>query len=142
MLCFFEMGSKHLSHSLLENYELSYLEAHHFSHEERMIILSHMVKIIHHKVSRMLALKASCCMIRHFYRAPIEREYLRSKNKANIYMACGGGYTVICHYPSLKAGAGRCRSEGCYKAISMPVEGNNCFWPLSSMGMLAVTSTL
>ena len=122
------MGSKYLSHFLIEKYELSYLVARGFSHEERMIIISHMVKILHHEVPNMCALKAACCMIKHFYGEVIYRDFLRSKLRSNIYIALGGVYTAICHHPSLKAGGRRIQSEGRYKAMSMPVQGNNCFW--------------
>ena len=121
------MGSKYLSHVLIENHELSFLIARNFSLEERMIILSHMVTFCHSGIPCMRALKAACCLIKNFYGEVIDRNYLHDKLKVDIQMAHGGVYTAICHFSSLTAGGGSIRSEGRYKAMSMPVAGNNCF---------------
>ena len=122
------MGSKYLSHVLIENHELSCLIARNLSLEERMIISSHMVKVCHSGSPRMRALRAACCLINHFYGEIIDRNYLHETLKANIQMVRVGNYIAICHFPSLKAGGRNIRSDGRYKAVSMPVASNKCFW--------------
>ena len=122
------MGSKILFHQVIENHELSYLVAQNYFLEERMSIIGHVVKINQHGIYGMRAPKAACCMIKYFYGDVINRELLHEKYKVNIQIARHGKYTAICHFPTLKVGAGSICSEGRNRAMSMPPMGNNCFW--------------
>ena len=123
------MGSKFLSHELIDNHELTYLYARNYSLEERMIVISHFNKFNESGVYGMRALKAACCLIKRFYGDLIDKELLREKYQANLTMLRKGlAFMPIIAFPTLRAGAGSTRADGRYKAVSMPPNGNTCMW--------------